>query len=68
MRKNRSHADLLSRLQKEAVVDADVDLMLSLAGLAPDDDIIEVDSVGEVIVGLRGVGIAAAAINTGRII
>ena len=68
IRKNRSHADLLSLLQKEAVVVEDVDLILSLEGFTPEDDIIDVVSVGEVIVGLIGVGIAAAAINTGRMI
>ena len=59
---------MLSLLQKEAVVVEEVDLILSLDGFTPEDDIIDVVSVGEVIVGLIGVGIAAAAINTGRII
>ena len=68
MRKNRSQADLLSRLQKDAVVVMEVDLIVSLDGCTPDDDVIDDVSVGEMIVGLSGVGIAAAAINTGRII
>lgn len=70
MRKNRSQADLLSRLQKEAVDVVKEDLIFSfvLDGLIPDDDVIDEVSVGEVTVGLIGVGIAAAAINTGRII
>ena len=43
MRKNRSQADLLSRLQKEAVDVVNEDLIFSLVldGLIPDDDVID---------------------------